>query len=140
MQLTKLFTAVLVALAGQALGAADIVETSSVSSQASAAATGPADPPRPNLMCKPTGRGYCTIEIYSGTWPSGDGLLPGSGQWSIQSRLPHTVELTIRGDDLDAEGEIWYAGRKTDLNAGWRYNCNDFNADTECLRLAFNCS
>lgn len=69
MQLSKLFTTILVALAGQALGAPDMVETSSVPSQASAtteaAAMGSADPSRLNLMCKPTGRGYCTIEIYS---------------------------------------------------------------------------
>ncbi|KAL8388173.1 hypothetical protein RB595_009405 [Gaeumannomyces hyphopodioides] len=163
MQLAKLFGPILIALAGQALGAATDFETSSVPSQTSstseAAAMGTSSPPRPNLVCKPTGPGYCTLEIYSarppvgrvvvlydykcdhmGTWPPGSGLLPANGQWSLHSQLPYTVELTLRGDDLEPQGEIWYKGRKTDLNAGWRYNCNDFSNDTECLRLAFNCS
>ncbi|EJT72966.1 hypothetical protein GGTG_09817 [Gaeumannomyces tritici R3-111a-1] len=163
MQLAKLFGPILVALVGEALGAPADVEASSVSSQASPTTliktTSTDIGPRPNLVCKPTGPGYCTLEIYSarppvgrvvvlydyncdtmGIWPAGSGVLPANGEWSLHSRLPYSVELKLHGDDLEPQGEIWYKGRKTDINAGWRYNCNDFSNDTECLRLAFNCS
>ncbi|KLU90290.1 hypothetical protein MAPG_09254 [Magnaporthiopsis poae ATCC 64411] len=122
------------------------------------AAPAGAQRPPPEHLCTPTGPGFCTLAIHSVYDPIGhfvslydsscgwlgtlsDTALPSSGTWSFHSKLPYTVELTIdRPDDRLPRGYIWYKGRQTILDQGYRNTCNDNSDFTACLRLAFDCS
>ncbi|EJT69868.1 hypothetical protein GGTG_12751 [Gaeumannomyces tritici R3-111a-1] len=141
MQLSKLFTPILAAVAG-------------LVAPASAQRIGPSH------LCTPTGDGFCTLGVFSvsnptghfvtvydsscrwlGTLANNDNPLPPSGTWTFHSQLPYTIELTIdRPDDRQARGYFWYKGRQTILDSGFRSNCNDADDWTSCLRVAFNCS